>query len=366
MTQQADPRNVDVVVIGAGQAGLTSAYHLHRAGLVAATRHPGSDAGGFVVLDHNDGPGGAWRHRWPSLRLDGVHGIHDLPGMPLAGPDGDRPAADVVADYFGDYEQTFALPVLRPVTVTGVRDSGTGRLVVDTPSGSWAARAVINATGTWTRPFLPYYPGKDLFTGSQLHTADYRGPEQFRGRHVVVVGGGISAVEHLTELSEVATTTWVTRRPPVFTGAEFTAEDGRAAVEIVDRRVREGRAPGSVVSLTGLPSTPAIRRANARGVLHRIPMFDRLTADGIAWADGTALTADVILWATGFRPAVDHLSPLGLRTPDGGIRVDGTRAVDEPRLHLVGYGPSASTIGANRAGRSAVRDITRLLEPAAA
>jgi pyruvate/2-oxoglutarate dehydrogenase complex dihydrolipoamide dehydrogenase (E3) component len=75
------------------------------------------------------------------------------------------------------------------------------------------------------------------------------------------------------------------------------------------------------------------------------------------------VAADVILWATGFRPAVDHLAPLRLREPGGGIRVEGTRAVADPRVHLVGYGPSASTIGANRAGRAAVRDIGRLPAP---
>jgi hypothetical protein len=73
------------------------------------------------------------------------------------------------------------------------------------------------------------------------------------------------------------------------------------------------------------------------------------------------MDADVILWATGFRAALDHLAPLRLREPGGGIAVDGTRVIKDPRVHLVGYGPSASTIGANRAGRTAVRDIRALL-----
>ncbi len=354
-----------MVVIGAGQAGLTSAHHLHRSGFGDATR-PGSGDGDFVVLDHDVRPGGAWQHRWPTLRLGGVHGIQDLPGMPFHERDGSRPASEVVGAYFAAYERAFSLPVERPVTVTAVRHGFGGRLLVETSSHTWTARAVINATGTWTRPFWPYYPGRERFAGQQLHTADYPGPAPFRGQHVIVVGGGISAVEHLTELSEVATTTWVTRRPPAFTGAEFGPEDGRAAVAVVERQVRAGLPPGSVVGLTGLPSTPAIRLAAQRGVLHRSPMFDRLTRDGVMWADGTESAADAIVWATGFRPAVDHLSPLGLRTPDGGIRMDGTRAADEPRLHLVGYGPSASTIGADRAGRAAVREITRMLRPAAA
>ncbi|EQD86026.1 FAD-dependent pyridine nucleotide-disulfide oxidoreductase [Saccharopolyspora erythraea D] len=347
-----DMREIDVVVIGAGQAGLSSAFHLRRTG-----HEPGA---GYVVLDDGDGPGGAWRHRWPSLRIGGAHGVHDLPGLAFDVGDASRPASEVVAEYFERYERTFDLPVLRPVEVRAVRDSGE-RLTVATSVGDWSARAVINATGTWEHPFWPRYPGQELFAGRQLHTADYRGPEEFSGMHVVVVGGGISAVEHLAEISEVASTTWVTRRPPDFGEAEFTPERGREAVAEVQRRVRAGLPPGSVVSVTGLPPTPAVRAARERGVLERQPMFDRVTEHGVAWRDGRELRADAILWATGFRPAIRHLAPLQLRGRGGGIEVDGTRAVREPRLHLVGYGPSASSVGAGRAGRAAVREINGLL-----
>jgi NAD(P)H-nitrite reductase large subunit len=90
-------------------------------------------------------------------------------------------------------------------------------------------------------------------------------------------------------------------------------------------------------------------------------MFVKLVDDGVEWADGSREPADVILWATGWRAALDHLAPLHLRGPGGGIVMDRTRVVADPRIHLVGYGPSASTIGANRAGRSAARELTRLL-----
>ena len=141
---------------------------------------------------------------------------------------------------------------------------------------------------------------------------------------------------------------------------------------MVERRVRAGLVPQSVVSVTGLPVTEAVLEARRRGVLDRLPMFDRITPDGVAWdaADAEAprfVEADVILWCTGWRAALDHLAPLRLRAPGGGIAMDGTRVVGEPRLHLVGYGPSASTVGANRAGREAVREIRALLaarEPA--
>ncbi|WP_261987441.1 NAD(P)/FAD-dependent oxidoreductase [Actinomadura sp. HBU206391] len=347
----------EVVVIGAGQAGLSSAYHLRRSGFASWS--------GYVVLDAADAPGGAWTHRPPTLTMDKVHGIFDLPGARFGpdGIDGSLPAAQVVPEYFAEYERRLELPVHRPVKVLSVRPAPSDRLLVSTTVGRWAARAVVNATGTWTRPYWPYYPGAEAFRGRQLHSAGYRGPAEFVGRHVVVVGGGTSAIQVLSEAADVAASTlWVTRRPPEFHDHEFTPDVGRAAVARVEERVRAGLPPQSVVGATGLGYTPVVLDALAKGALHRLPMFDRLTADGVVWNDGRSERADVIVWATGFRAALEHLAPLGLRERGGGIRMDGTRVVAEPRLHLVGYGPSASTVGANRAGRSAVREIRRLLD----
>lgn len=341
----------DVVVIGAGQAGLSGAYFLTRAGV------------DHVTLDADAAPGGAWQHRWPSLRMGGVHGIFDLPGMRFDPPDPVEQARIAVPAYFAEYERLFDLRVRRPVLVRSVSDAGE-RLLVRTDDGEWAARAVINATGTWRAPFWPHCPGQETFLGRQLHTADYTGPDEFAGHKVVVVGGGSSAVQLLTEIARVATTTWVTRRPPVWRPTSeppLPQELGRAAVALVDERVRAGLPPASVVSVTGLERTPAVIEAQARGVLDRLPMFDRITPDGVAWDDGRFVAADVIAWATGWRASLAHLAPLRLRESGGGIRMDGTRVVAEPRLHLVGYGPSASTVGANRAGRHAVREIRELL-----
>ncbi|MFE9120281.1 NAD(P)-binding domain-containing protein [Streptomyces sp. NPDC007172] len=348
-------RDVDVVVIGAGQAGLSGAYHLRRAGL-----EPGRD---FVVLDHAPRPGGAWQFRWPSLTYGKVHGMHALPGMELTGAAADRPSAEVIGAYFAAYEDAFALRVHRPVDVHAVREGEGGRLLVETSEGDYATRALINATGTWDRPFWPRYPGQETFRGRQLHTVNYPGPDAFAGLRVIVVGGGASGTQHLMEIAEVAAdTTWVTRRPPVFREGPFDEDAGREAVALVEERVRLGLPPRSVVSVTGLPVNDAVRAARARGVLDRLPMFDRITEHGVAWNDGRSIEADVILWATGFRPVIDHLAPLRLREAGGGIRLEGTRAARDERVHLVGYGPSASTIGANRAGRSAVRQIKRLLD----
>ncbi|UKA73854.1 FAD-dependent oxidoreductase [Arthrobacter sp. FW306-07-I] len=351
------PDPTDVVVIGAGQAGLSAAYHLQRRGL------------DYAVLDAEEGPGGAWRHRWKSLRMATVNGISDLPGIPKPEVDPAEPSSEFLTRYFGTYEAELGLSVRRPVKVRAVRredDNPAGRLRIETSDGDWSAKALINATGTWTRPFWPIYPGQDSFRGRQLHVADYVSADEFRGKHVIVVGGGISAVGLLEEISRVTTTSWFTRREPVWRDAPFDAKAGHDAVALVEERVRRGLPPQSVVSVTGLIWTPALRAAKERGALDRQPMFTSIEPDGVRRADGSLLKADVILWATGFRAELEHLAPLHLRGPGGGIAMEGTQVAAEPRVHLVGYGPSSSTIGANRAGRAAVAAIMGLPGMAAA
>ena len=348
----------DAVVIGAGQAGLSTSYHLTRLGI----RH--------VVLDADDRPGGAWQHRWDALTMHDVHRVADLPGAELPPDTGAERANQFVPAYFADYETRFALPVERPVRVRRVRDHD-GLLVVESDAASWTTRTLVNATGTWTRPFVPHYPGIESFAGEQLHTSEYPGPEHFRGRRVVVVGGGASAVQFIGALAPIAETVWVTRREPVWIDHEFTPEVGREVVAMVEERVRQGLPPRSVVSVTGLQLRAQEREAERLGAYaDRRPMFTSIEPDGVRWAQPSPGQpafehADVILWATGFRPAVEHLAPLHLRSPLGGIQLDGTTAVADPRVQLVGYGPSASTIGANRAGRVAARAVAARLRGAA-
>jgi cation diffusion facilitator CzcD-associated flavoprotein CzcO len=351
---------VEVIVIGAGQAGLSAAYHLRRRGFVPEGEDAAPGTPRFVVLDAERSPGGAWQHRWPSLRMATVNGIHELPGVAVPPADPRAPSREVLPAYFGDYEERFSLRVRRPVHVTAVRradDDPHGRLRVESDHGVWAARFVINATGTWRRPFWPHYPGQELFRGRQLHVHDYRSADEFAGTRVVIVGAGVSAVQLLEEISHVADTFWVTRREVVWDAAEFDTAARITAIAGVEERVRQGLPPGSVISVTGQHWTPWAEAARDRGVLVRHPMFVSIEEHGVRMPDGSFEPADVILWATGFRADIAHLSPLGLRTAAGGIRVAQGRAIDEPRLFLIGYGPSQSTVGANRAGRDAVRAI---------
>jgi len=351
---------VDIVVIGAGQAGLSAAYHLKKRGI-----KPGK---GFVILDDEPHAGGAWQHRWNSLTLSTVNGINDLPGLTFAEAvqinDKELQANKAVPAYYEKYEKEYELPIIRPLRVNKIEENN-NRFFIRTNGVQFSARGIINATGTWKTPNIPKIKGSENFKGRQLHTNEYKNADEFIGQHVIIVGGGISAVQLLGEISKVTKTSWVTRRPPDFRDYKFTEELGREAVAMVDKRVREGLPVQSVVSVTGLPITPAIEGLLNKGVLDRKPMFDEITENGVKWNDGTELAADVIFWNTGFRHSLDHLASLHLQNENDGIEMSGklaTQVAKDPRIHLTGYGPSASTIGANRAGAAVAREIIATLE----
>ncbi|MBT2468218.1 NAD(P)/FAD-dependent oxidoreductase [Streptomyces sp. ISL-66] len=348
-------QRTDVVVIGGGQAGLAADYHLCRLGIE------------FVILDAQPTPGGAWQHTWDSLRLFSPAAYSSLPGrlMPLQ-PGQTYPDAGHVVEYLADYEKRYELPVQRGVWVDAVHRDG-AFLRVETDCGDWQARAVVSATGTWTRPFMPAVSGRREYTGRQLHTVQYGSPADFTGQRVVVVGGGNSGAQIAADLAGTAELTWVTQRPPRYLGDDI---DGRALFDAATARRRAldaGRTDtGGVASLGDIVAVPPVRAARDAGLLSAKPMFSSLTPTGVEWADGTRAEADAVIWCTGFRPALAHFASLRLRGSRGRIATDGTRAVDEPRLHLLGYGDwtgpaSATLIGVGRPARDSAREMAELL-----
>lgn len=355
--------DTSVVVIGAGQAGLSVAYFLKRLGL-----DPGNE---FVVLDRGPGTGGAWQFRWEALRIGSAHRINDLPGMDELGlsfDDADRtaPAKDVVADYYRQYEDHYGLQVVRPADVTAVRNSGSDLLVTLTDGEIEqivTTDIVVNATGTWGAPFIPWYPGLKEFEGRHVHTNDYTSASDYEGKDVIVVGGGTSAIGFLLELEDkVKSLTWVSRRPIDWReDGELNLEARAEAVQLQDEAARAGRALPSIVSGTGVPRTRRIQAGIERGLLNPKPMFTSVEPDGVRWEDGTFQRADAIIWSTGFRPELRHLSPLRLREKEGGVVVAQGAAWKDPRVFFAGYGPQASTIGANRAGRFIARQVVATL-----
>jgi putative flavoprotein involved in K+ transport len=344
-------REVDVAVIGGGQAGLATGFYLRRAGMV-----PGTD---FVILDAGKAPGGAWPRMWDGLRLFSPSSFSSLPGWMMPSWNDavlGYPPRDHVVKYLSAYEARYGLAVLRThrvERVTRADDDPRRRLLVTAGELTVAARAVVSTTGIWDRPFWPAYPGMAEFAGRQLHAADYRIPDEFAGQRVAVVGGGNSAAQILAEVSTVADTTWVTPRPPRFLPDDV---DGRALFATARARIKaleEGRDHAGVAGLGDIVMVASVKDARDRGVLKAQPMFARLTATGLVWADGTVQAVDAVIWCTGFRPALRHLRGLGLRTERGRVAVgggSGTQARAERRLYLVGYGDWTGPASATLAG----------------
>lgn len=357
----------DVVVIGAGQSGLAVGYHLLR-----ALRHTDCT---FALLDDQPGPGGAWRHAWDSLRLFSPAEWSSLPGYLLPRHQGTRyeegeapayPHRDDVLDYLAAYEERYELPVWRPVHAEAVRGDG-DTLRVETDRGPIRTRAVVSATGTWARPFVPDVRGHEDFDGLQLHSSQYRSPEGLEGKRVLVVGEGNSGAQILAEVSAVARATWVGRKEPRFLPPDI---DGRVLFDAATARyeaLKRGEDPERPYGLADVVQVPPVRAAKEAGRLAEVrPPPKRFTRTGVVWADGTAEAVDAVIWCTGFRAALDHLRPLGVVGPGGRIETRGTRAVGEPRLWLVGYGAwtgfaSATLVGVGRTARAAAREIAASL-----
>jgi len=331
----------DIIIVGGGQMGLALGYYLRRAGA------------DFLILDSEGGPGGAWRHGWDSLRLFSPAGYSSLPGWLMPPTDhGGFPTRDDAIAYLTQYEQRYELPIERPVRVIEVCRADDG-LVLTTDRGDYLAKRVVSATGTWSEPYIPRVPGRDSFEGVQLHSAHYRSPDDFAGKKVLVVGGGNSGAQILAELSQVADATWVTLKEPLFLPDNV---DGRVLFERATARLKAGPGAEPIGGIGDIVMVPPVREARERGVLRSVRPFVRMTKDGVVWPDGSETKIDAIVWCTGFRPALDHLRPLGIVGEDGRVEVAGQRAIAEPRLWLAGYGDwcgpgSATIMGAARTAR---------------
>jgi cation diffusion facilitator CzcD-associated flavoprotein CzcO len=344
----------DVIVVGGGQSALAVGYYLRRTAL------------SYVVLDDQREAGGAWQHTWRSLRLFSPAQWSSLPGRLMPGGTSYYPTRDEALDYLRDYETRYAIPVQRPVRVFAVSRDGE-LLRVRADGGDLTARAVVSATGTWSSPNVPRVPGDERYRGTVIHSGRYDGGDEFLGRRIVVVGGGNSGAQIVADLFDRASVTWATRSPPRFLPDDI---DGRYLFGEASARYRVMTEGGTVLpprTLGDIVMVESVRRARERGALVATPMFTSLTEDGVEWPDGRRTREDAVIFATGFRPALDHLGPLGVAEPNGRIRVGGTRAVREPRVWLVGYGDwtgyaSATLIGVGRTARATVEEIGRALD----
>ncbi|MCF2442583.1 ArsO family NAD(P)H-dependent flavin-containing monooxygenase [Dyadobacter sp. CY345] len=345
----------DLIVIGGGQSALACAYFLRRAGLK------------YIILDDQPQGGGAWQHTWDSLTLFSPAEYSSLPGWMMPKSENEFPSKLEVLDYLSAYQERYQIRIQHGVKVTDVQKNGTVFTVIS-DQGEYQSRAVISATGTFQNLFIPEVPGKDLFKGHQLHSAQYKNAEPFKDKNVLIVGAGNSGAQILAEVSKVAKTVWAAQNTPEYLPDDV---DGRVLFDVASAKynaMKEGKEfVPSQYNIGNVVMVPTVKEARSRGVLETRETFKEIYENGVVWQDDSRQPFDAIIWCTGFGFATGHLRGLGILQEKGKTDCEGTRSVDVEGLWLVGYGSftgfaSATLIGVGRSARQTVSEIVEYLK----
>jgi putative flavoprotein involved in K+ transport len=347
----------ETVIIGGGQAGLAAAYHLKKRGRPA------------VILDENERIGDGWRKRWDSLRLFTPAKYDGLPGWRFPAPRWSFPTKDELADYHEAYVWRFGLEVRTGVRIDRVFKEN-GRFVLDADERRFEADNVVVATGAYRKPKLPDFAAELDPAILQLHSCEYRSPEQLRDGGVLVVGVGNSGAEIAFELVRTRAT-WLSGKPfgeiPVPHGSirsRFVLPVIRfLGHHVLTQRTPIGRKAGPKVAFGGTPlirvkthdleEAGVERVARVTGVLNGLPLL----------ADGRVLDVANVVWCTGFR----HDFPW-IELPvfdESGRPLHNRGAVEsEPGLYFVGlhFQYSVSSEALPGIGRDAGRIAKRVAQ----
>jgi putative flavoprotein involved in K+ transport len=287
---------LDSIVIGAGQAGLASAYHLQK----------GNAA--YVVLESSNQTAGSWPNYYDSLTLFSPARYSSLPEYVFPCDPDRYPTKEEVVTYLTDYAKHFHFPIRTGEKVIRVQEKD-NVFQVETESGDqFLAKTVIAATGAFSHPFIPDIPGKEQYIGRVLHSCHYRKVDEFQNQRVVVVGGGNSAVQIAYELAQVAQVSLATRKPISFSPQRILGRDVHfwLTVSGLDRfSLTKGLATKVSVLDTGM-----YQEAIHNGKPDRREMFVKFTEEGVVWKDGTVEKIDAVIFGTGYRPNVAYLESL--------------------------------------------------------
>lgn len=325
MANEFDGERLDVIVVGAGQAGLALGYHLRRVGLR------------FVLLEAGPEVGHSWRSRWDSLRLFTPAQYANLPGWQFPAPADIYPGKDQVADYLRDYAQRFALPIQLGIEVTGLDADEPHGFVTRSEQVQFRARQVVLATGPFSIPRIPAIAATLDARVTQLHTTAYRSPSQIPQGQVLVVGGGNSGFQIAGELAaagrDVALAIGRSNAcvPQRILGRDLFWWQDKVGLLQVTAESRLGKLmaanDGTVIgsSRRGLRDHGVVLRPRVTGVTGRMVTF----------ADGSAIDVDVVVWATGFRLDDRWVTIENVLDEDGRLRHQ--RGVTKmPGLYVVG------------------------------
>jgi putative flavoprotein involved in K+ transport len=315
----------EVVVVGAGQSGLTAARALQAHGI-----HP-------VVLEAEPEAAGSWPRYYDSLTLFSPARYSGMPGQGFPGEPVHYPHRDEVVAYLRRYAAGVGADIRTSTPVTAVEADGQGGFVVRTATEqSLRAAGVVAATGSFGNPHVPALPGQDRFTGRLLHVASYRSPHQYAGERVVVVGGGNSAVQVGYELAQVATVTLAARHPLTFHPQRRGGQDIHYWLEVTGFDLLPPEWLRHYLGDHWVVDTGKYRHALEMGQLDRRPVFTAFGTDGVIWPDGTREQVDTVMFATGYRPHLDYLSPLGALDHGGMPLHSGGISATHPGLVYLG------------------------------
>jgi putative flavoprotein involved in K+ transport len=289
---------VETLIIGAGQAGLSTGYHLQRLGR------------DFLIIDANQRVGDNWRSHWDSLRLYSPARNDNLPGMDFPAPRWSFPTKDEVADYLEAYATKFALPVRLGIRVRSLSKSGEGYRV-DHANGSFEANNVVVATGTFGRtPNIPAFATELDPRIMQLHSSEYRNPSQLHEGPTLVVGASHSGGDIAYELAQ--------DRAVILSGRDtgqipIKLQEGTAVRvvwpliffmfgHILTRKTPMGRKAGLGERHHGAPLL-RVKKADlaAAGVERVLSRTTGVQDDMPVLADGRVLEVANVVWATGFK-----------------------------------------------------------------
>ncbi|MFG2059582.1 flavin-containing monooxygenase [Micromonospora sp. NPDC048930] len=289
-----------VIIVGGGQSGLAAARAALTAGLRPVVLHAGSE------------PVGSWPDYYDSLTLFSPARYSALPGMPFDGDPDRYPRRDEVTAYLRRYAQTLDVEIRTDTRVVAVDARSGGGYLARTDTGDeLAAVGVVAASGSFGNPYLPTLPGQDDYAGDLRHVAQYRRPEVYAGKRVVVVGAGNSAVQVAYEIAAHARVTLATREPVRFLPQRLGGRDLHHWLRVTGADGLPRRVLTRLVRHATVLDTGVYRDALASGLLSRRDMFTGFTPDGVIWADGTPEPVDAVIFATGYRPDLAYLKPLG-------------------------------------------------------
>ncbi|CAM3842419.1 NAD(P)/FAD-dependent oxidoreductase [Kibdelosporangium persicum] len=295
--------HTDAIVIGAGQSGLAAAHAFQTRGI-----RP-------LVLEASDTPAGSWTHYYDSLTLFSPARYSSLPGMPFPGDPDRYPHRDEVIAYLTSYATRLNADIRTNHRVTRVTyDNG---LFTVEAGETFTTSTVIAATGGFSRPHRPDLPGLADYTGTVLHSAEYRNPTPFAGQRVIVVGAGNSALQIAVELAQHADVTVATRAPIRYANQRPLGRD----IHFWSTTLGIDHLPIGHL-LKKKPAVPVIDDGTYRAAItagrpdHR-PLFTDINDTKVTWPDGTTEHIDSILLATGYRPNLDYLEPLGALDHNG-------------------------------------------------